>query len=111
MSEASGHRGLWTKPKYAGDTVRIVELYRGRQLGDIRIQDYGRVLRVAAFLPGITEMPEGDSPKTVPEKYQTYRSANQGDLADALFDAYVQEAYAGGWQNYHPEQHGHDPKP
>lgn len=101
--------GLWTEPKYPGDAVRILDLYRGRELGDIRIQDYGRLLRVAAFLPGITEMPPGvwDTPKTIPEKYQTFRSANQGDAADALFDAYVQEAYAAGWQNYHPEQHGH----
>ncbi len=112
MSEASGHRGLWTEAKYPGDVVRNLMLYRrdarGRvELGDICIQDYGNVLRVGSFLPGLCEVHEGDTPKTVPEKQQHYRAANQGDLADGMFDRFVQEAYADGWQNYYPEQH-HD---
>lgn len=108
MSEASGHRGLWTEAKYPGDAVRIQMLYRrdarGRvELGDIRIQKYDNVVRVASFLPGIEECSPGDTPKTAPEKSMHYRFA---DPADGEFDKYVQEAYADGWQNYDPNQHG-----
>lgn len=76
MSEASGHRGLWTEAKYPGDAVRILMLYRrderGRiELGDIRIQDYGNVLRVGAFLPGECECSPGDTPKTFPRSSNT----------------------------------------
>ena len=111
MSEASGHRGLWTKAKYPGDAVRIVMLYRrdarGRvELGDVRIQDYGTFVKVGTFLPGEEECSPGDTPKTWPNKHETFRADNGGDLADAEFDKYAQEAYADGWQNYYPEQHG-----
>jgi hypothetical protein len=109
VSEGSGHEGLWTEPRYPGDTVRILMLYRattpGRyELGDIRIQHIRQDLaKVGAFLPGETECSPGDTPKTWPEKSET---ATSSFAADALFDKYVQEAYADGWQNYHPEQHG-----
>jgi len=111
MSEASGHRGLWRRPLYPGDTARVQLLYRGGhgrpvELGDIRIQDYGVFVRVGSFLPGVIECPPGDTPKTWPEKHETFRGDNQTDLADGAFDRYVQEAYADGWQNYNPEQHG-----
>ena len=111
MSEASGHRGLWTEPKYPGDAVRMLMLYRGGhgrpvELGDIRIQHYGTTLKVGSFLPGETECSPGDTPKTWPEKHETFRADNQSDFADGAFDGYVQEAYADGWQNYYPEQHG-----
>ena len=66
------------------------------------IQKYDNVVRVACFLPGVDVTLAGDTPKTIPEKYMHYRFA---DPADAMFDAYVQEAYADGWHNYHPEQH------
>lgn len=102
---------MWTEPKYHGDAVREVLLYRrdarGKiELGDVRIQHYGRTLRVGSFLPGLCTVMVGDTPKTVPEKQQHYRADNQSDFADGQFDAYIQEAYADGWQNYYPEQHG-----
>lgn len=111
MSEASGHRGLWTEPRYPGDVVRNLMLYRGGhgrpvELGDIRIQHCGKTVRVASFLPGECSFFPGDTPKTSPEKSQSFRADNQTDFADAEFDKFVQEAYADGWQNYHPEQHG-----
>lgn len=115
MSEASGHRGLWTEPKYPGDAVREQMLYRRHvdsatgpavELGDIRIQHYGSFVKVGSFLPGVTECSPGDTPKTWPEKHETFRGDNQLDQADGVFDRYVQDAYADGWQNYHPEQHG-----
>ena len=111
MSEASGHRGLWTEAKYPGDAVRIQMLYRRDargviELGDIRIQHYGHFVKVGSFLPGEVECSPGDTPKTWPEESFTFRGDNQCDLADAEFDKYVQEAYADGWQNYDPEQHG-----
>lgn len=103
MSEASGHRGLWTEPKYPGDAVRILMLFHhGRQeIGDIRIQQYDTFLKVGTFLPGVEECSPGDTPKVWPERNESFHS-NQTDLADGQFDKYVQEAYADGWQNYHP---------
>jgi len=111
MSEASGHRGLWTEPEYPGDAVRIQMLYRGdgreRVIGDVRIQHYGSFVKVGSFLPGETECSPGDTPKTWPEKSETFRGDNQMDLADGAFDRLVQEAYADLWQNYDPEQHAY----
>jgi hypothetical protein len=111
VSEASGHRGLWTEAKYPGDAVRILALYReyapGRhELGDIRIQHYETFVKVGSFLPGVTECSPGDTPKTWPEVHNVYRGDNQADLADAEFDRYVQDAYADGWQNYDRNIHG-----
>lgn len=104
---ASGREALWTKPKYPGDAVRILMLYRGEgrdaEIGDIRIQDYGKSVRVGTFLPGDSVCLPGDSPKTEPEKSEWCTSSWQ---ADAQFDNYVQDAYAEGWQNYYPDQHG-----
>jgi hypothetical protein len=108
VSEGSGHEGLWTEPRYPGDTVRTLMLYRGRgramELGDIRIQHIRKdLVKVCSFLPGETECSPGDTPKTCPEKHEHCISSFK---ADEVFDKYVQEAYADGWQNYHPEQHG-----
>ena len=105
---ASGRSGLWTEPRYPGDRVRNLMLYRrhadGRvELGDICIQSYDTYLKVGMFLPGITECSPGDTPKTWPDKHQDTKKSPE---ADDIFDRYVQEAYAAGWQNYHPEQHG-----
>jgi hypothetical protein len=101
VSEASGHRGLWTEPKYPGGDVRYLGLYHHgrRECGMISIQHCGRTVRVGSFLPGTCYNLPGDTPKTVPEKSEYFRADNQTDLADAEFDKYVQEAYADGWQN------------
>lgn len=102
MSEGSGHQGLWTEPRYPGDPVRILELYRGDFLGDIRIQHFGESVRVASFLPGVVVVSPGDTPKVEPEKAEWCTSSYR---ADEVFDKYVQEAYEDHWQNYHREQH------
>lgn len=94
---ASGRPGLWMKPRHPGDAVRILMLYRGDEIGDIRIQDYGEFVKVATFLPGRTTCSPGDTPKTAPEKSETFTNSY---AADNLFDNYVQEAYADLWQNY-----------
>lgn len=99
---------LWTEAKYPGDAVRVQLLYRGGhgrpvELGEVCIQKYDNVVRVGSFLPGVDVTLPGDTPKTIPEKYMHYRYDHP---ADAQFEAYVQEAYDAGWQNYHPEQHG-----
>jgi hypothetical protein len=91
---------LWTEAKYPGDRVRTQPMHRDGEIGEVCIQLYENVVRVASFLPGIYLQLEGDTPKTAPEKQMHYRHA---DPADAMFDQYVQEAYAAGWQNY---QHG-----
>lgn len=102
---ASGHAGLWTEPKHPGDMVRCLLLKRGSgrdaELGQVCIQyiDDGMV-KVCKFLPGEVECSPGDTPKTWPEYYQHARFVAE---ADALFDRFVQEAYADGWQNYNPE--------
>lgn len=99
-------RGLWTEPKRSGDTVRILTLkrggYHGRplELGDVRIHQYRTFIKVCSSLPGV----EACSPWRY-EKHETFRP-NQSDLADSTFDRYVDEAYADGWGNYYPEQHG-----
>lgn len=101
---ASGRAGLWTTPKYPGDSVRCLMVYRrdaaGRiELGDVRIQSYDTYLKVGMFVPGIDEGPGGH---VWPEKHQETKASPE---ADDIYDRYVQEVYAAGWQNYHPEQH------
>jgi hypothetical protein len=105
---ASGHQGLWKQPGYPGDRVRELMIYRrdarGRiELGDVCIQSYDTYLKVGMFVPGVEECSPGDTPKVWPEKHQETLSSPE---ADNIFDRYVQEVYAAGWQNYHPEQHG-----
>lgn len=91
---------LWTEAKYPGDAVRIQMLHRDGELGDIRIQLYDGQAHVCAFLPGQCTMSPGDTPKTAPEKSEW---ATSSFAADELFDRYVREAYADGWQNYDRE--------
>lgn len=104
----SGRPGLWTEAKYPGDSVRCLMVYRrdavGRiELGDVRIQQYDSYLKVGMFVPGIQDPPRaGDTPHVWPEKHRDVTNAYD---ADAVYDNYVQEVYAAGWQNYHPEQH------
>lgn len=102
MSEGSGHEGLWTEPKYPGDAVRIQMLHRGGVIGEIRIQHYGKKVRVGAFLPGRVVCSPGDTAKVEPDQHKWCTSSF---AADEVFDKYIQEAYADFWQNYHPEQH------
>ena len=97
MSEHSGYQALWRDPGSIGQFVRELHLRRGDDFGSIRIQmmrkDYARV---CSFLPGVEECSPGDTPKIWPEK-QDYATSNYS--ADTIFDTYVQEAYAEGWQN------------
>lgn len=95
MSEASGHQGLWAEPRYPGDTVRIMELKRGDEIGDIRIQHYGENVRVGMFLPGRIIDNPGDTPKVEPERCEWFPN---NFAADAKFDDYVQRAFENGWQ-------------
>ena len=98
---ASGRAGLWTTPRYPGDAVRILMLKRGDELGDIRIQFiHDNSVKVCAFLPGEAECSPGDTPKVWPEKFKFARFVPE---ADALFDEYVQEAFAAGWQRTYSE--------
>jgi hypothetical protein len=102
---------LWTEPRYPGDAVRILRLYRIRrrvkelgdvkEFGDIRIQWIRKdLVKVCMFLPGEVECSPGDTPKTWPEKSEYCTSSQK---ADEVFDKYVQEAYADFWFNYYPE--------
>lgn len=107
MSEASGHQGLWTVSRYPGDAVRKLAIYRRTrtgelEIGSVEIQQFTSYVKVCMFVPGEIEQTLGDTPKTWPE---IHADARNNFEADAIYDRYVQEAYAAGWQNYHPEQH------
>lgn len=95
MSEASGHQGLWTEPKYPGDVVRCMDLRLGDDIGQIVIQHYGENVRVGTFLPGDYVCLPGDTPKMEPERSEWFAN---NFAADAQFDDYVQRAFEDGWQ-------------
>lgn len=97
MSEGSGHQGLWTEPRYPGDTVRCQMLRRGDELGEICIQHYGSKVRVGSFLPGNHFCLPGDTWKTEPERCSWHEN---NFTADVEFDKYLQDAYADLWQNW-----------
>lgn len=97
---ASGREGLWTEPKFPGDTVRVLEVIRAGVRGSIRIDSFTSYMRVGMFLPGVPEYERrGEVEANVwPEKHQDTTASPEADNA---FDRYVQEAYAAGWQNYY----------
>lgn len=60
----------WTEPRYPGDSILLVDLVRGDEFGDIRVQ-WGFKddrLKVCSFTPGYEECPPGDTPKTWPDR-------------------------------------------
>lgn len=102
---ASGREGLWTEPKFPGDTVRVLEVIRAGVRGSIRIDSFTSYPRVGMFLPGVCRSSPrveksftGGEPEVWPEKHQDTTASPEADNA---FDRYVQEAYAAGWQNYY----------
>lgn len=97
MAEGSGHQGLWTEPKYPGDTVRVQMLRRGDTYGEVCIQHYGEKVRVATFTPGNCICLPGDTPKMEPDASSWHVN---NFTADAAFDEFIQAAYAAGWQNW-----------
>ena len=90
---------LWSKPNYPGAPVRMQQFAWGdpvTELGDVRVQHYGNdTYCVAAFLPGRDICVEGDTPKTEPEKSEWVPTKER---ADKLFDKFVADAIADGWQ-------------
>jgi hypothetical protein len=93
----------WTKPKHPGDAVRITMLRRGNELGDVRIQHYGRTVRVASFAPGYETCFPGDTPKMNPDNSEWFDASEQARADDQL-NAYVEQAKADGWIEYDPRQ-------
>lgn len=95
----------WTKPDYPGDAVRIALLIRGRELGDVRIQDYGSSVKtnrynIGMFLPGVVECSPGDTPKIWPDHNAR---CNEPATANSAFEQFLQAAYAEGWKDYDRE--------
>lgn len=91
----------WKEPNYPGDAVRMIMLVRNDEIGDIRIQHHGATgLKVCAFLPGVTECPPGDTPKTWPEESEWVTSE---DAANRLFAQYEAKARANGWRDWRRE--------
>lgn len=86
----------WAAARYPGDAVRVQYLQKGEEIGDIRIQRYNEVsFRVATFLPGNAVCLPGDTIKVEPERSEW---APTKVRADALFDKFVVDASADGWQ-------------
>lgn len=85
----------WTEPKYPGDSMLRVDLVRGDELGDVRVQWYDdTTLKVGAFLPGVTECSPGDTPKTWPEKFSWVTTKDEASKQVVQF---LIAAYRDGW--------------
>lgn len=91
---------IWTEPKYPGDAVRKTMLQRGDDLGDVRIQHYGKSVMVGAYLPGrMTDFP-GDTPKCEPDRSYWFVVPQDAADADRCFEAYEAQAREDGWVDY-----------
>lgn len=91
----------WSKARYPGDTVRIVHMSKGDELGSIRIQDQSGAVKhpaynykIGMFLPGEVQSSPGDTPKVWPERHTSVAERSE---ANAKFDQYVKDATAEGW--------------
>ena len=96
MAEADAR--LAGEPGYPDAAVRLTQLVRNNELGDVRIMDYGKDsktrYRVAAFLPGRDVVVEGDTPKTEPEREDWCTAVEE---AADFFSIYVADAKLYGW--------------
>jgi len=84
------------EPEYPGIPIALIMLRKGRELGDVRIQHYGRKVKVAAFLPGICMSLPGDSPKTSPDRDEWFDVDNRVG-AERTFDRFIRDARDAGW--------------
>lgn len=92
----------WTEPKYPGDSIMRVDLVRGDELGDVRVQWYGDglkpkdndSLKVGTFLPGVEECSPGDTPKVWPERSEYVHSKA---AAARILVQYLIAAFRDGW--------------
>lgn len=93
----------WTEPRYPGDSIMRVDLVRGDEIGDVRVQWYGNglkptpddKLKVGAFLPGYETSSPGDTPKWWPDKDKW---VNNRAAASRTFTQYVIAAIRDGWR-------------
>lgn len=91
----------WITASYPGASVRMQLLQRGgKEVGDIRVQQYGEKWCVATFLPGRDVFLPGDTPKVEPE--DSFWTDNP-EWADERFDLWVAQARADGWSNFELE--------
>lgn len=94
---------VWTEPRYPGDTILIVHLVKGDELGDVRVQWYGNgltaqpddKLKVGSFTPGYDECSPGDTPKFWPDKSEWF---NDRDAASRQLVQYLIAAFRDGWR-------------
>jgi hypothetical protein len=87
------------EPAYPGAAIANIDLVKDGELGCVRIQHYGAKVRVGSFLPGDTECPPGDTPKTFPERSIWVHIENRVG-AETFFDQYVKDARDEGWVEY-----------
>jgi hypothetical protein len=82
-------------PQYSGDSYVEVNLQKADgEIGDVRVMFYDSHFRVAAFLPGRSECPPGDTPKMVPDRDHWTEDRRE---ANKVFAQYVIAAFRDGW--------------
>lgn len=91
----------WREPQYPGDAIMRVDLTRGDEIGDVRVQWYDDgILKVGSFTPGYEQCSPGDTPKFWPDKDAWIK----GDPAQCKADASKQlvhfliAAFRDGWR-------------
>ena len=87
-----------TRFNYPGEGVRVQSMtHEAADLfGCVVIQRYAADrFRVGTFLPGVTEIVPGDSPKTEPEQCCWFDDIKWANWA---FESYVQDAKRNGWK-------------
>lgn len=93
----------WTEPRYPGDSILRVDLVRGDEFGDVRVQWYGNgltqkdgdKLKVGSFTPGYETSSPGDTPKWWPDRDEWVESKS---AASKIFMQFVIAAIRQGWR-------------
>lgn len=94
-SQRPGWLPPWQEPKHPGSTILRLDLRRGEEVGDVRVQWYGDdKLKVGSFTPGVVESSPGDTPKVWPESSVWVGDA---DEASKMFVELAQAAMRDGW--------------
>lgn len=96
------------EPLYPGAPVLLTRFQRGKELGDVRVQDFGETnvgaaYKVCQFIPGIVECSPGDTPKVWPEVHQY--CATWDDASD-VFARYCEQVRAAGWVEIEDDPNG-----
>ena len=83
-----------SRPPLYGDPMCAVQFQRGDEDGDIVVEAYGLMFRVASFLPGNQVGMGGDTVKTEPERMHWCSTRAQ---AEETLDLHIALAKGDGW--------------